>query len=77
MPYYDRPKGEGWIWEEQKREGSVALEILSAADSIAVDLIVMPTDGRNGVLGVLRGSFTERVVAQAACPVLAVPAATR
>ncbi len=77
MPYYDRPEGEGWTWRGRKREGSVALEILSAADSIAVDLIVMPTDGRNGVLGVLRGSFTERVVAQAACPVLAVPAATR
>jgi nucleotide-binding universal stress UspA family protein len=77
IPYYDLPEGDAWTWEEQLREGSVAEEILAAADSLAADLIVMPTDGRNGVLDVLRGSFTERVVAQASCPVLAVPAATR
>ena len=77
MPDYDRPEGEGWTWQALRREGSVAQEILAVADSLAADLIVMPTDGRNGVLDALRGSFVERVVAEAPCPVLAVPAATR
>lgn len=77
VPDYDRPEGEAWTWEALRREGSVAQEILAVADSLAVDLIVMPTDGRNGVLDALRGSFVERVVAEAPCPVLAVPAATR
>lgn len=76
VPHYDLPEGKGWSWRVLQREGSVAGEILAAADSIAADLIVMPTDGRSGVLDALRGSITERVVAQADCPVLAVPAAT-
>ena len=36
-------------------------------------LIAMPTAGQKGFLDALRGSTTERVVAQARCPVLAVP----
>jgi nucleotide-binding universal stress UspA family protein len=34
----------------------------------------MPTAGRQGVVDALRGSTTERVIRQAPCPVLAVPA---
>ena len=35
----------------------------------------MATEGRHGVVDALRGSVTERVVRDAPCPVLAVPAA--
>jgi nucleotide-binding universal stress UspA family protein len=38
-----------------------------------VDLVAMPTKGHDGLLDVLRGSTTERVVRHAPCPVLAVP----
>jgi nucleotide-binding universal stress UspA family protein len=37
-------------------------------------LIAMPTAGRHGLLDALRGSTTERVVREATCPVLAIPA---
>jgi nucleotide-binding universal stress UspA family protein len=38
------------------------------------DLIAMATEGHKGFLDVLRGSTTERVLRDARCPVLAVPA---
>lgn len=37
-----------------------------------IDLIVMPTHGRTGLLRLLMGSVTEKVVRLAPCPVLAV-----
>ena len=40
----------------------------------AADLIVMATEGHQGFLDAIRGSTTERVLRQAPCPVLAVPA---
>ena len=76
FPDYRRPEGEFWRWGEIRRTGDVDDEIISVADLIAADLIVMATDGRNGVLDGFRGSFTERVVRRTARPVLAVPAPT-
>ena len=46
--------------------------ILDAARE--ADLIVMATEGEHGIIDALRGSVTERVVRDAPCPVLAVPA---
>lgn len=40
-------------------------------------LIAMPTAGRQGLRDALRGSTTERIVGEAPCPVLAIPAASR
>jgi len=54
------------------RQGPVVETILDAAQS--ADLIAMPTDGRHGFLDALRGSTTERVLHQADCPLLALPA---
>lgn len=65
------PPSDGWQLRRASREGSVIEEILAAAED--ADLLVMPTDGRDGVLDVFRGSHTERVVRRATCPVLAVP----
>jgi nucleotide-binding universal stress UspA family protein len=56
------------------RSGPVVRSILDAADEFEVDLIAMPTAGHHGVLDALRGSTTERVLRNAPCPVLAVPA---
>ena len=60
--------------EHQVRSGDVVEQILAAAKDGAADLIVMATEGRQGFLDALRGSTTERVLRQAPCPVLAVPA---
>ena len=52
-------------------------EILDTAEAQQVDLIVMGTHGRTGLLHVLLGSVTERVVRLASCPVLVVRSRTR
>lgn len=53
--------------------GPVVQAILAQADSEQADLIAMPTAGHDGLLDMLRGSTTERVMRQARCPVLAIP----
>jgi len=53
-------------------EGDVATAVLNAAQE-EVDLIIMATEGRRGIVDALRGSVTDRVVRRAPCPVLAVP----
>ncbi len=55
--------------------GSVVDGILQAATRGRADLICMATAGHDGLLDALRGSTTERVLRQAPCPVLAIPAA--
>ena len=55
-------------------EGPVVEGILAEARASDVDLIAMPTAGPHGLFDALRGSTTERVAAQAPCPVLALPA---
>src|SRR5262245_24645157 len=62
--------------------GSPATAIVYLAEKENVELIVMPTHGRTGLLRVLMGSVAEEVVRKATCPVLtvkaaAVPAAAR
>ena len=47
--------------------------IVDAAVAESVDLIVMSTHGRTGLVHMLIGSVTERVLRRAPCPVLAVP----
>lgn len=47
-------------------------EILRFADANAVDLIVMGTHGRSGLMRVLIGSVAEKVVRHAPCPVLTI-----
>ena len=72
FPQFNRPEGEAWVCKELRREGDVVEVILDAAKE--ADLIVMATEGRHGVIDAMRGSVTERVVRDAPCPVLAVPA---
>ena len=55
--------------------GKPAREILRLADEQQADLIVMGVQGRGAIERMLFGSVTQRVVRQAACPVLTVPAA--
>jgi nucleotide-binding universal stress UspA family protein len=55
--------------------GSPATGIVHLAEKENVDMIVMPTHGRTGVLRLLMGSVAEEVVRKAKCPVLTVKAA--
>jgi nucleotide-binding universal stress UspA family protein len=55
--------------------GSPATAIVSLAEKEGVEMIVMPTHGRTGLLRVLMGSVAEEVVRKAKCPVLTVKAA--
>ena len=58
--------------------GEPAIEVLQAATRLGIDLIVMATHGRRGVRRLVLGSVTERVVREAACPVLTIkPSSTR
>ncbi len=54
------------------REGTPFYEIVQFARDADVDLIVMGTHGRTGLVHVLMGSVTEKVVRKAPCPVLTV-----
>jgi nucleotide-binding universal stress UspA family protein len=53
-------------------EGDPASEIWRFADEIGADLIVMGSHGRTGVLRVLMGGVSRKVLDRAKCPVLIV-----
>ena len=50
--------------------GNPGMEIVSFAESVGADLIVMPSHGRTGLKRITLGSVAERVVRMAHCPVL-------
>ena len=53
-------------------KGVPADEILGLAEEAGIDLIVMSSHGRSGLMRVLMGSVAENVVRHAKCPVLIV-----
>jgi len=53
--------------------GTPYKKIIEKAENEGFDMIIMSTHGRTGLLHMLIGSVTERVVRRAPCPVLAVP----
>ena len=74
MPEVSCPEVPGWEWTKLSQKGDSTQVILQTAGGMAADLIVMSTEGRNGFLDALRGSHTEQVLRQCACPLLASPA---
>lgn len=54
------------------RLGSPVTEVLEAAKSLDIDVIVISTHGRTGLKHILLGSVAERIVQRAPCPVLVV-----
>jgi nucleotide-binding universal stress UspA family protein len=50
--------------------GDPGSEIVSFAEKLNADLIIMPSHGRRGITRLLLGSVAERVVRLAQCPVL-------
>ena len=53
-------------------EGNPAFEVISTAESLQADLIVLSTKGRSGLKRVFLGSTAERIVRHAHCSVLTV-----
>lgn len=74
MPTLPLPEKMGWNWTESIQQGDIVDRILESANEPAADLIAMATHGHKGFLDALRGSTTERVVREARCPVLTIPA---
>lgn len=62
-------------YEHRLLIGSPASTIVHLAEKEGVDMIVMPTHGRTGLMRLLMGSVAEEVVRKAKCPVLTVKAA--
>jgi nucleotide-binding universal stress UspA family protein len=64
------PVGPGVRFEHRLLQGDPATVITQVADEQNVDLIVMGTHGRTGILRLVMGSIAEAVVRRASCPVL-------
>lgn len=75
-----RPTDPSVPYEHRLLMGSPGGSLVHFAEKEKVDMIVMPTHGRTGLLRLLMGSVAEDVVRKAKCPVLtakaAVPAET-
>lgn len=74
LPFVYTPRRSGWTWHVSIRSGDVVSQIIQCEKEEEIDLIVMTTEGHKGFLEALRGNTTERVLRNARCPVLAVPA---
>jgi nucleotide-binding universal stress UspA family protein len=64
-------------YEHRLLLGSPAGAILHLAEKEGVEMIVMPTHGRTGLMRMLMGSVAEEVVRKAKCPVLTVKAVAK
>ena len=58
--------------QREVREGTPFYEIIRFAKEANIDLILMGTHGHSGLVHVLMGSVSEKVVRKAPCPVLTV-----
>lgn len=72
-PELDPVEHPGWTTTERDRAESPVEAIVAEAREWPADVVVMTTDGPEGLFEALRGSTTERVIHEAPCPVLAVP----
>ncbi len=58
--------------QREVRVGTIFMEIIDYARTADIDLIVIGTHGRSGLMHVLMGSVAERIVRKSPCPVLTV-----
>jgi nucleotide-binding universal stress UspA family protein len=67
-----RHQQDGVVWDERVASGKPYREILAAAETTGVSLIVMGIHGQNPIARMFFGSTALHVVQQARCPVLTV-----
>ncbi len=60
------------LYEVAVSSGDPAMEILSAAASPAIDVVMMATHGRRGLKRLVLGSVAERVIRESPRPVLTI-----
>jgi universal stress protein A len=72
-----RPTTESVNFKHHFMRGELVHVIVDFIHDNKVDLVVMPTHGRTGLMRLLMGSVAEHVVRKAECPVLVVKAATK
>lgn len=68
----DMASGQGISIKTEIKEGNAAENIIETAEKQKNDLIIMGPYGYRGIDKAIMGSTTERVIANAACPVLCV-----
>jgi nucleotide-binding universal stress UspA family protein len=73
MPDFSCRELPGWEWTKRSEQGDATTVILQIAHEMQADLIIMPTEGRQGFLDALRGSTSEQMLRQCTCPLLAIP----
>ena len=73
VPPVTLPEDRAIEWTTEIRSGDAPARIVSEAERISANLIVMTTDGRDALIDALRGSHTERVIRRGVCPVFALP----
>lgn len=73
MPGLQLPEHEGIRWSQSLQNGNVIERIIDLAREQCADLVVMASDGRNGILDAFRGSHSEQIVRRVPCPLLVVP----
>ena len=71
----DRVREAGVDCVATAREGDAAVEIVSQAEKVRADMIVMGRRGLSGLRRLLLGSVTERVLRTIGTPVLVIPPA--
>ena len=72
--FADAERGGGVPIDISVAEGRVWREIISSAESLPADLLVLGTHGRTGFERLILGSVTEKLLRKAPCPVLTVGA---
>jgi nucleotide-binding universal stress UspA family protein len=70
--YEEMLKKESIRHDVKIKEGSPELEILTMADDIDADLIIMGSHGHGAIYHLLLGSVSENVLKSAKCPVMLV-----
>jgi len=71
------PAGGQVPFERRLLQGAPAETIVRIAEEEKVDMIVMSTHGRTGIMRMLMGSVAEEVVRNATCPVVTVKGTAR
>jgi hypothetical protein len=73
MPSLKLPTDTDWTWTKVAEKGEPADRIAQSAKELRADLMVMTTDGPDGLFDALRGTTSERVLSKTRCPVLHLP----
>lgn len=67
------PERDGWQWHREKRQGYVSNVIGEVCEQKDIDLIVMSTRGKDGLIDAFSGTHTQKVIRRVPRPLLVIP----